>query len=184
MAANVIQLGSYQTHQIKLVKKNKVNNINQVINTDDVEKLDSFHEAFKFIYKIVFLFPVFPVYGALKSTEQVQFKWMCVRTFYCIIFIFFGWMETFYAFMLYYRNNFQFNSAGAFIFNIFNILSTVLFFSIAMNWKRIINYWKSFENVFLLPPYSEMIDGKSLTRKIQIVATLMFAAALGEFDCN
>lgn len=72
-------------------------------------------------------------------------------------------------------NNFSFKTAGI-IFYFVTMLTSIIFFRVAMKWRSIMIFWERNETVFLKHPY---VQTNELKRKIVLSGSILFLIGTG-----
>lgn len=113
-----------------------------------------------------------------KDETQLKFQWRSFRTIYSLTFLILGSIESYLASRRILVIGFTVAYAEIMLFFVISMVRAILLFRLAMNWDKIMKYWKKKENVFLHPPYIK--KGWSLKKKLYTVFFLLIIVVFGE----
>uniref|UniRef100_A0A182J8L9 Uncharacterized protein n=1 Tax=Anopheles atroparvus TaxID=41427 RepID=A0A182J8L9_ANOAO len=153
--------------------------------TDEVSSGENILSGKQFFFLkrqiILALFSLFPLGGLFRSTVQdIEFRWISLRTLYAIYFFVTAFLTLFAH--LYYSANQSHITNEAISNTIYYTLNTsgaITLFRIAIQWKTIMTKWRSLEEPFLHPPYTERRFW-TLRRTIAVVGVTMLVLAFVE----
>lgn len=143
-------------------------------------KAGSFYDAISAILRTIQYFGLLPVQGlAKKDIFSLKFKWKSFLTFYSIIFIILGLIDTSALFYESFMDSFSLKNTSSLSFYFICLCNATNFFILAQKWPKLMVYWYEHEKVFLQHPY--FIQGWSLKRKMRIVAFIFGFLAFGKY---
>uniref|UniRef100_A0A182QYF0 Gustatory receptor n=1 Tax=Anopheles farauti TaxID=69004 RepID=A0A182QYF0_9DIPT len=144
-------------------------------------EIDDFHRAVRPFLLVSQLFSLFPLRGLFGRTLQdIRFHWISPGTVYSLYF-FASALITLTA-HIYYSLNVSGLGTSAIsnvIYYVLNLAGAVVFFTLAIRWRTIMERWRSLEETFLHPPYA-VRRFWTLKRLIAIIGTTMFVLAFGK----
>lgn len=118
-----------------------------------------------------------PIYGMLnKKIDQIKFRWLSIRTFLSLLFIFTAAVEVVLAMCRISSSGLNFNTFGILFYFFYTLLETIFLFLLAREWNYFIKYWSKKEMVFLREPY--IIKGYRLKTKIRVTVFILLFLAL------
>lgn len=130
---------------------------------------ESFHQAIGPCLLFSQIFGMLPVYGLLDRDEKnLKFQWKSLRTFYAIVFLFFGGIDSGTGIRRFFRLGFNIKFAEALLFFISGIMKAAFVLNTARNWREIMMKFHELEKPFLHFPY-ERKSGLSLKLKVRLV---------------
>lgn len=120
---------------------------------------------------------IMPIYGMLnKKIDQTKFRWLSIRTFLSLLFIFTAFFEVVLGICRIYSTGLSFTTFGIFFYFSYTLLETIFLFLLAREWNYFIKYWSKKEMVFLREPY--IIKGYRLKTKIRVTAFILLFLAM------
>lgn len=125
-------------------------------------------------------FFTFPIYNFFnKDFNQIRFKWISIKTFLSMLFLFFGIFSSLLHIVRVVETGLTLDSFGGILFFVQSSLASWILITIAKNWKYFIAYWSKQEYVFLRYPYT--INGRKLGTKIRIIVYSLFCIAICKY---
>lgn len=119
---------------------------------------DSFENATRWMVLISQFFGVMPLIGigvTRKSRSQrPSFSWRSPSAIYALLLIGLTVLETGCCILQIFQSGFFFGNVGAVTFYLFSAVTRTLCLLVAINWPRILHYWRCVEKIFLELPYT------------------------------
>ncbi|XP_055543532.1 uncharacterized protein LOC129729076 [Wyeomyia smithii] len=145
------------------------------------DEIDDFWAALRPIIFVSQLFSLFPVEGIFaKDNQQIVFRWVSLRTFYSLSMLGMGGLVIVAQLNHVASSNVTASSIAAILYYAFNYGGMICFLIIAIQWRTIMSKWRSYEEVFLHPPYWRF--GRSMRFYIRAVGcTVLLLAFIEDF---
>ena len=132
----------------------------------------SFHESIGEFNAFCQYFALLPVSNVLQSDEnKLKFSWKAKRTIYALCWLIFASIEGIVAIKRLFRFGFNVHYFEVLMFFVLSPARTFIVFSLARNWKQIMQFWRLCENGFLNYPFKE--NGWKLATKCRIILIIL-----------
>jgi hypothetical protein len=136
--------------------------------TNSFVEHESFHQAIGPCLVLSQFFGMLPVQGIMdKSENNLKFEWKSVRTFYALLFLLFGGIDSATGIRRFFRLGFNIKFAEALLYFLSAIIRAGFLLKIATKWQEIMMKFHECEKSFLHHPY-EKKKGLTLTTRIRV----------------